>query len=73
MALSDTDKNQLRVVAGRMFAFGTEGRVFCRPLLAETGKTDGTGDYRGVKADLLEIISTLWDDLYTSPPPRMSS
>lgn len=68
--LSDTDKHQARRIISRMFEYGQDGRDFGRYLLAEKGKPEG--DYRQMKLELLELLSTMLDELYLAPPPRQS-
>lgn len=68
--LSDTDKHQVRQILARMFQYGQDGRDLGRYLVAEKGKPEG--DYQGMKAELLILLSEMLDALYQAEKPRQS-
>ena len=68
--LTETDRHQVRQILARMFQYGQDGRDLGRYLVAEKGKENG--DYQGLKAELLILLSEMLDALYQSEQPRQS-
>ena len=68
--LTDTDRHQVRQILARMFQYGQDGRDLGRYLVAEMGKENG--DYQGLKAELLVLLSEMLDALYKAEKPRQS-
>lgn len=67
--LTEAEKHRIRRDATDILLSG-QGRQFLRRLAAEREAKDG--DYRAVKKEIMDIFSEVINDLYTSPPPKMS-